>query len=320
MHSERSNRHQLPRIPCVTRRNLVDGRTMIDRISGHAHRDACYLCPPRRIAAIVDTLTAGARLAVAKKPSKSAVAEVVATAAGLDLPAQRPSVDTTTLPFETAQLRKGLEDYLATRLDEGGAQLMLGNVKCGVYAFFDYDGVPIYIGQTIERLGTRIRRHLSGQRSDAVAKSVLDPFEVHSICVWPLVEYQSGSVDVAERRKHLDALEHAAYLKVVADAGEDAVLNEKTIAVPDTPRQLPAKYMGTIVSDAVSKVKDHPDLRLARRAATVAKLAQVISERQVGKGLRRTLLKQTQRLQKLATQRLGGAPDTAEEVDAEEDG
>ena len=40
--------------------------------------------------------------------------------------------------------------------------------KCvGVYAFYDFDGEPIYVGQTTEDFGTRIGRHLRGQRSDA---------------------------------------------------------------------------------------------------------------------------------------------------------
>jgi excinuclease UvrABC nuclease subunit len=54
-------------------------------------------------------------------------------------------------------------------------QVKVGNFKWGVYAFFDYDGEPIYIGQTKEQLRTRIRRHLTNQRTDAVAMSVLDP-------------------------------------------------------------------------------------------------------------------------------------------------
>ena len=54
-------------------------------------------------------------------------------------------------------------------------QVKVGNFKWGVYAVFDYDGEPIYIGQTKEQLRTRIRRHLTNQRTDAVAMSVLDP-------------------------------------------------------------------------------------------------------------------------------------------------
>ena len=83
-------------------------------------------------------------------------------------------------PFETSELRKSLTSYL-TQLaadSHSGTERRLGNFKFGVYAFYDYDGEPIYVGQTNEKLSTRIRRHLTNQRTDAVAMKVLDPFEV----------------------------------------------------------------------------------------------------------------------------------------------
>ena len=55
----------------------------------------------------------------------------------------------------------------------------------GVYAFYDYDGEPIYVGQTWEDFGTRIGRHLRGQRSDTLAYRILDPFEVAEIELFP---------------------------------------------------------------------------------------------------------------------------------------
>lgn len=46
------------------------------------------------------------------------------------------------------------------------------------------------------------------------------------------------------------------------------------------------------------------DIRIARRASTIANLARVISERDVSGGLRRTLLTQARRIERLASQRL----------------
>jgi len=43
-------------------------------------------------------------------------------------------------------------------------------------------------------------------------------------------------------------------------------------------------------SDAVLKLRGHPDTRIARRAETLSLLAKVIAERRVQSGLRRTLL------------------------------
>lgn len=60
-------------------------------------------------------------------------------------------------------------------------------------------------------------------------------------------------------------------------------------------------------------MRDHPDLRIARRASVMARLAQIIAERKVARGLRRALLTQAQRLQWLADQRYRHAHEVREE-------
>ena len=84
-----------------------------------------------------------------------------------------------------------LEEFLNTQ-DTQGRRVCAA--KCGVYAFYDYDAEPIYVGQTYERLSSRIRRHLTNQRTDAVAMHVLDPLEVARVEVWPLWELENASV------------------------------------------------------------------------------------------------------------------------------
>lgn len=81
-------------------------------------------------------------------------------------------------PFETMELRAKLVEFLSAKVKDpmSGLMVAVGNYKYGVYAFFDYDGEPIYVGQTNERLRTRVRRHITNQRTDAVAMKVLDPF------------------------------------------------------------------------------------------------------------------------------------------------
>jgi hypothetical protein len=111
-------------------------------------------------------------------------------------------------PFETEDLRENLARYLDTPFAlPGGSSTPVGNFRWGVYAFFDYDGEPIYVGQTNERLRTRIRRHLTNQRTDAVAMSVLDPFEVLEIEVWPLPNLQVAPRSDVDAREQLNALE-----------------------------------------------------------------------------------------------------------------
>src|SRR5206468_12870946 len=87
--------------------------------------------------------------------------------------------------------------------------------KWGIYGFFDYDGEPIYVGQTYEGLGSRIGRHLNNQRTDAVAMNVLDPFEVAEIRVWPL---DVTAIPDDHRGEYLDRAEYTVFQKVIAES------------------------------------------------------------------------------------------------------
>lgn len=212
--------------------------------------------------------------------------------------------DIKTPPFETHDLRINLTQYLDTEFK--GAKI--GGYKFGVYAFFDYDGEPIYVGQTNEMLRTRIRRHLTNQRTDAVAMSVLNPFEVYEIEVWPLPQFDNLTkkqpIEYREACEHLDALECAIFEKAIVESEFKAILNEKGPPIPKISVTIPESSRAKVVSDEVYKIRSHPDYRIARRAFILARLAQVISERQVQAGLRKTLLTQAKRLQWLAQRRI----------------
>lgn len=222
-------------------------------------------------------------------------------------------------PFETQDLRENLAAFLNAPFgDETGATQRVGNYKWGVYAFFDYDGEPIYVGQTNEMLRTRIRRHLTNQRTDAVAMSVLDPFEVFEIEVWPLPQFQDTSGKDANAKEHLNALERLVTEQAVEGSQFKAILNEKDPPIGSATVTPPKSYRARIVSDRVFELRSHPDFRIARRALIISRLAQVISERQVKGGLRRVLLTQAKRLQWLAERRyegLGGAASVEHEGD-----
>lgn len=219
--------------------------------------------------------------------------------------------DTNFPPFETEDLRSNLAAFLAQPFDDPmtGKPRAIGGFKWGVYAFFDYDGEPIYVGQTKEKISTRIRRHLTNQRTDAVAMSVLDPFEVYEVEVWPLAQFQKTAATDVAAKAHLDALEDLVYQEAIAGSAFKAVLNEKDPPAPMVVVTKPPSLRFRLVSDEVYKIRSHPDFRVARRALIISRLAQVISERKVQGGLRRVLLTQAKRLQWLAERRyvaLGG--------------
>lgn len=176
-----------------------------------------------------------------------------------------------------------------------------GACKHGVYLFYDYDGEPIYVGQTQERLRVRIRRHLTNQRTDAVAMRVLDPFEVAEVEMWPFWDLAYSPPD--EVTDTLNRAEYTVYQQALQASAFSAVLNEAEIA-PTTLIDLPESVRGAILPEAERKQREHPDIRLARRARTIAELARIISERKVGIGIRRTLWAQAKRLEHLAQSRL----------------
>lgn len=206
-------------------------------------------------------------------------------------------------PHEVRAIRSALTELLNTPDPTGQA---VGNAKHGAYAFFDYDGEPIYVGQTKERLRVRVRRHLTNQRTDAVAMSVLDVFEVAEVELWPLWDLEGARPE--EVTWALNSAEYTVFQRVLRGSIFGAVLNEVPIA--EAPIiELPSSVRGRIVPEAIYERRKHADIRIARRASTIAKLAQVISERRVSEGLRTTLLTQARRLEHLARQRLQSPED-----------
>ncbi|MGF9660225.1 GIY-YIG nuclease family protein, partial [Pantoea agglomerans] len=175
--------------------------------------------------------------------------------------------------------------------DEHGRRVT--GAKWGVYAFYDYDGEPIYVGQTKESLATRLNRHLTNQRTDAVAMRILDVFEVAELEVWPLWELQDTPSQRDDRAAFdtsqtlLDKHEYSAYLQAIANSKFGAILNEK-IPPASQPIDLPQSFRFALISDETREERGHPDVRIARRAETIARLAAVAHERgEVSAGLRR---------------------------------
>jgi hypothetical protein len=195
----------------------------------------------------------------------------------------------------------------------------VGRAKCGIYAFYDFDGEPIYVGQTYEGLSSRVGRHLTNQRTDAVAMSVLDPFEVADIELWPFWDLAGKST--TDIRETLARAEFTVFQALLEKSAFKAVLNE----VPPSAAAaiaLPPSHRGRIVPEPVFTRRKHADVRIARRANTIARLAHIISERAVQPGLRNTLLTQARRLEHLARQRLeevGGPPQPGEPSEGEPD-
>jgi len=119
------------------------------------------------------------------------------------------------LPEDVEAIRKRISEVFDT-LDSKNRKV--GNSKYGVYAFYDYDREPIYVGQTFESLRQRIGRHLTNQRTDAVAMNVLDPFEVAEIEMWPLEDLVE-ELDQLQTKSFLNRAEYSVFQKVIREIG-----------------------------------------------------------------------------------------------------
>lgn len=203
------------------------------------------------------------------------------------------------LPEDVQAIRVKIKEFF-NATDNKDRQI--GSSKHGVYAFYDYDSEPIYVGQTVEKLRGRVSRHLSNQRTDAVAMNVLDPFEVAYIEVWPMDD-EVAQMDKERVKTYMNQAEYTVFEKVLAESKLGQILNEKPVD-PVEQITLPQSHKGCIIPAEIYNQRKHPDVRIARRANTIANLAKRISERKVSHGLRETLLTQARRLESLASSRL----------------
>ena len=104
-------------------------------------------------------------------------------------------------------------------------------------------------------------------------------------------------------REALDRAEFTVYQLALEASSFNIILNEKEVPAAALI-ELPPSVRSAILPDEARPAREHPDVRLARRARTIAELARVISERKVDEGIRRTLWAQAQRLESLAKTRL----------------
>ncbi|MDD1478506.1 GIY-YIG nuclease family protein [Arthrobacter sp. H16F315] len=208
---------------------------------------------------------------------------------------------------DVQQFRLLLKQFL-NETDEQGRKW--SDAKWGVYAFYDYDGEPIYVGQTNEQLRVRLGRHLTNQRTDAVAMRILDLFEVAEVQIWPAWQYESVNLKekkaqaYIDAKRHLDALEYTAYLDAINNSRFKAILNEKIPPISERVA-MPPSLRRPLITDEIREDRSHPDIRIARRAETISRLAAVARERgEVSEGLRRVLVIQAVRLAYISAVRL----------------
>lgn len=145
-------------------------------------------------------------------------------------------------------------------------------------------------------------RELLSEALDTLAYRILDPFEVAEMELYPVEHLRQ--VLVKDRRAQVDAVEYSAYVHAIRSSKYKAILNEKIPPISSLV-ELPASCRFNLVPDDMREDREHPDVRIARRAETLARVAAVAHERgEVSAGLRRVIVIQAVRLADLAAARL----------------
>src|SRR5688500_5615349 len=88
--------------------------------------------------------------------------------------------------------------------------------ETGVYALCDLDEVPIYVGQSVDGIRARVRRHLTSARSDVIANRQLDVWEIAFAWAWPVAERRrltrgGPKTITAEEKARIELIECAVY-------------------------------------------------------------------------------------------------------------
>ncbi|GAA3112884.1 hypothetical protein GCM10020001_034870 [Nonomuraea salmonea] len=135
----------------------------------------------------------------------------------------RPTKDDL-LPPQIRSFRALLNQALSATDEQGR---VWAKARVGCYVFYDYDGEPLYVGQTNEALGTRVRRHLTLQRTDAVAMRLFDVQDVAELELWPLWHLENAPRMDPSARHELDSLERAVHLKAISESRFHILLNER---------------------------------------------------------------------------------------------
>jgi GIY-YIG catalytic domain len=123
----------------------------------------------------------------------------------------------------------------------------------GVYVLCDLDNVPIYVGQSVDGIRSRVNRHLTSARSDIIANRQIDVWEIAWVRAYPVQD----KADIGQLE---NALFHN-FDKLMP------LMNGKVPAKPPGKFKIPEPTESIqVMSDEEIAEKRDPALRLPRQA------------------------------------------------------
>ena len=123
--------------------------------------------------------------------------------------------------------------------------------EIGVYALCDLDQVPIYVGQSVDGIRTRVRRHLTSARSDVIANRQIDVWEIAYVWAWPVTSKDDVAPLEAHLFQHYDA--------------QQSLMNGKALAGAVDPVSVPEKEVVQVIEETERLARLTPSIRLPRQ-------------------------------------------------------
>lgn len=164
--------------------------------------------------------------------------------------------------------------------------------EIGCYVLCDLDQVPIYVGQSVDGIRSRVNRHLTSARSDIIANRQIDVWEIAWVWAYPVK-------DKTEISALEDMLFHQFHSK-------SALMNGK-VPKKGTGRGKPPEPFQRIqvMPDAEIAEKKDPALRLPRQAEHYSQIVGHFLAVKNSKEIAGAIQAHFQRLQKYHRQLLG---------------
>jgi hypothetical protein len=154
----------------------------------------------------------------------------------------------------------------------------------GVYVLCDLDEVPIYVGQSVDGIRQRARRHLTSARSDIIANRQIDPWEIAYVRAYP-----------AKQPEDIPLLEASLF---AAFNGRKPLMNGSVpVAKKPLLKKLPdPTQIVQVMPDEEIKVRKDPALRLPRQIEHIGRLVDHILTVKDSRQLRTSLAAHFKRL------------------------
>jgi hypothetical protein len=131
--------------------------------------------------------------------------------------------------------------------------------EIGCYVLCDLDGIPLYVGQSVDGIRKRVSRHLTSARSDIIANRQLDVWEVGFVDIYPV-----------KHKSEIPSLESTLFLKFDALS---PLINGKRVELGNILKNLPDSHQHVqVISNVELQERRQPDARLPRQAQHYARL------------------------------------------------